>query len=476
MYLLRQPYVETIASALLVLCVAVVPAFGQSTIVSVPGTANPYLAGMPTGSTCCAGETGPDSVPAQSPTQVTGVPLTAGAGLTFNVSGSVSNVAGQPPVDPPDGSVFFDTAGGPGTPSSNGIAGMIAPVNALVGLFLNDNLPTLSGAPAGLDFRPSGLGTAFLTLNPALKQVFFIGDGRTGNGGGTVQQFIVPAGATRFFLGTVDGFGWNTNSGAFSVQVIAQGGGAGPLAAAILPSSRSVQVGGTATAFATIINAGSLPAVSCGISPATSLPATSFLYQTTNPATNALTGTPNTPATFPPGASQSYLVALTPGAAFGSTDVAFSFQCGNAGPATTISGVNTLLLTASSSPAADVIALAATANNTGILNVIGGTGAFAVATFNVGAASTITASVDTGSANLPLALGICQTNGAGNCIGTAGPSVTLGIGTNATPTFAIFAGAGAPIGFNPAANRIFVRFKDGAGVTRGATSVAVRTQ
>jgi hypothetical protein len=159
-----------------------------------------------------------------------------------------------------------------------------------------------------------------------------------------------------------------------------------------------------------------------------------------------------------------------------STDVAFNFQCGNAGPAATISGVNTLLLTASSSPAADVIALAATANNTGILNVIGGTGAFAVATFNLGAASTIIASADTGSANLPLALVICQTNAAGSCIGAAGPSVTLGVGTNATPTFAIFATAGGPIGFNPAANRIFVRFKDGAGVTRGATSVAVRTQ
>jgi hypothetical protein len=30
--------------------------------------------------------------------------------------------------------------------------------------------------------------------------------------------------------------------------------------------------------------------------------------------------------------------------------------------------------------------------------------------------------------------------------------------------------------FDPAANRIFVRFKDGGGVTRGSTSVAVRTQ
>jgi hypothetical protein len=30
--------------------------------------------------------------------------------------------------------------------------------------------------------------------------------------------------------------------------------------------------------------------------------------------------------------------------------------------------------------------------------------------------------------------------------------------------------------FDPAANRIFVRFEDAGGVTRGSTSVAVRTQ
>ena len=30
--------------------------------------------------------------------------------------------------------------------------------------------------------------------------------------------------------------------------------------------------------------------------------------------------------------------------------------------------------------------------------------------------------------------------------------------------------------FDPAVNRIFVRFKDGGAVTRGSTSVAVRTQ
>ena len=30
--------------------------------------------------------------------------------------------------------------------------------------------------------------------------------------------------------------------------------------------------------------------------------------------------------------------------------------------------------------------------------------------------------------------------------------------------------------FDPANNRVFVRFKDGDGIIRGATSVAVRTQ
>jgi hypothetical protein len=46
---------------------------------------------------------------------------------------------------------------------------------------------------------------------------------------------------------------------------------------------------------------------------------------------------------------------------------------------------------------------------------------------------------------------------------------------NATPTFAIFAQGNGVVPFDPANNRIVVRFKDGGGVT-GATSVPVRTQ
>jgi len=50
------------------------------------------------------------------------------------------------------------------------------------------------------------------------------------------------------------------------------------------------------------------------------------------------------------------------------------------------------------------------------------------------------------------------------------------IGVGGTPTFGVFVTGGGIVAFNPAVNRVFVRFKDGGGITRGTTSVAVRTQ
>src|SRR5262249_39942824 len=40
----------------------------------------------------------------------------------------------------------------------------------------------------------------------ALNQTFFIGDGLTGTGSGSVQVFHVPDGATRLYLGFADAF------------------------------------------------------------------------------------------------------------------------------------------------------------------------------------------------------------------------------------------------------------------------------
>lgn len=254
----------------------------------------------------------------------------------------------------------------------------------------------------------------------------------------------------------------------------------GNLAASILPTSRSVQVGTQATAFTTVININDSTAIQCFINPSANIPA-NFTYQATDPTTNMPIGNPNVPVDIAPLPElQTFLITFTPTAAFNPTVVEFNFSCSNSNPAPVIQGVNTLLLSASDTPVPDIIALAATAGETpGIVNIPGttGTGAFAVATVNLGTTGEITVSADTGDANLPLSLSLCETNPAtGNCLAAPSPSITTEITANATPTFSIFTTGTASIPLDPAANRIFTRFTDDTGAVRGSTSVAVRTQ
>jgi virginiamycin B lyase len=250
------------------------------------------------------------------------------------------------------------------------------------------------------------------------------------------------------------------------------------LVAAVLPTSRSVQLGATPTAFATIINAGPDNGSTCTIAPATGIPA-SFVFQTTDPTTNAVTGTANTPVNIAAGQPQSFVIAFTPTAAFPPTNVAFAFTCANApSPAATMIGVDTLNLSASTTPVPDVVALAAS-GDPGFVDIPGatGTGVLAVATVNLGIDATITAAANTGAANLPVTLAICQTNPAsGACLAAPAPSATTDIQPNATPTFGIFVTGSAAVANLPGVNRVFVTFTDSAGTLRGETSVAVRTQ
>lgn len=339
----------------------------------------------------------------------------------------------------------------------------------------------------------------------SLRQVAIGADDKlaiaTGGGTNPSVAFIRPpftsAGATVFNVQVAGGSGFggvniltpvippppvcgpteSINLGSVAIGPAIPGVGTVTLVSALLPSSRSVRVDCPATAFVTVINTGAETATAVGIALSTLIPA-DFLYQTTNPATNALTGTPNTPVNIPVGGVQTYFISLTPRAAFAPTNVSFIYGGTNTATVDSIVGLNTLLLSASLTPVPDVVALAATAGNTGIVRAPApnNNGAFAVASVNVGASGSITVSADTGTKVLPLALTVCQTNpGTGACLAPPAASVTTTIAGGATPTFAIFVQASGAVAFDPANNRVFVRFEDAGGVTRGSTSVAVTT-
>jgi len=88
----------------------------------------------------------------------------------------------------------------------------------LLGVFLGPEPPNLAPAPVALDFATQA-ARDYTNLAPVLKQVFFIGDGV--NSAGFTQTVEVPPGATRLFLGPMDGFHWYDNVGSFTVTVAA---------------------------------------------------------------------------------------------------------------------------------------------------------------------------------------------------------------------------------------------------------------
>ena len=293
----------------------------------------------------------------------------------------------------------------------------------------------------------------------------------------TVDAFSFTPDTTGEHLLQVQYLGWEGFSGsnwspAKTVSVGSSASNTTAVAASVLPASRSV-FDTTATAFASVINGGSETATSCSITPKNNSPA-NFTYQTTNPGDNALTGTPNTPVDIAPGDVQTFALFMDPTAAFAPIQIALSFDCTNTAPAAVITGLNTLLVASGAGPVPDIIALAA-AGPTGIVDIPGtnATGVFAVATVNAGVTGDINVSAN-GAAGV--ALQLCETNPTtGVCISAIGPTVATTIAAGATPTFGIFVTGNGDVPFDPANNRVTVTFADTNGVTRGSTSVAIRT-
>lgn len=175
--------------------------------VKVQATDDPWLAGMPSGSTASINDTSPG----QSPSRVPGLHFVGGGYVTFSQLSGASSNTHKCCLSLEGGMMMSHRTG-----AENGISNVIAPLGSLIGVFLDDKQPSSSDAPDTLDFSGVG-GLNFTTLSPKLKQVFFIGDGLAS--GTTLQHFYVPSGATRLFLGAMDGYEWNNNSGAFKVNV-----------------------------------------------------------------------------------------------------------------------------------------------------------------------------------------------------------------------------------------------------------------
>lgn len=165
-------------------------------------------------------------------------PVLAGITVTPGATITLSNVTGQGNNDFTNSSEYdatgnasgyeanYDDAASNGV-AEHGIADVTMPINAVNAVFLGNSVPDSTAAPATLDFSTqverdytAGSNNG-VTLNgqfaPQPKQVFYVGNGLTSTG--KPESFVVPAGATRLYFGTMDGWEWSNNSGGFSVTL-----------------------------------------------------------------------------------------------------------------------------------------------------------------------------------------------------------------------------------------------------------------
>jgi Flp pilus assembly protein TadG len=172
--------------------------------VTVHTTYNPYRAGHS------------GLAPGHDPSKVSSLPLTPGHSLNFSGLVQTTTLAGLGA----DG----DSSNVVTLPAQNGISGIQAPQGALVGVFLDDSDPSFTAAPSALDFSNNGKRN-FSSLSPLLKQLFFIGNGQRVSPND--QNFIVPTGATRLFIGVVDSTGYLNDASTYQTTSIDGTTGAG---------------------------------------------------------------------------------------------------------------------------------------------------------------------------------------------------------------------------------------------------------
>jgi len=252
------------------------------------------------------------------------------------------------------------------------------------------------------------------------------------------------------------------------------------LVAAVLPYARSMSAFAPATAFATVINSGSVEAQTCtlalqNLAGQAATPA--FGYQQTNAATNQPTGPQNPTFNLGAGAAASFVFSATYASTAANDEIFVVADCANSDPSARGAGVNSALISAAATNSPDIVSVAATAPTPGIADLPsdGRRGAVALSAINIGSAGTVVLRGDLGPVSLPLEIEFCETNSTtGACTTPRALELDVTFAQNEVKTFAMFIRAHGPIRFVPERFRVFAIFQEGQ-ASRGGTSVALRT-
>jgi len=210
--------IRTVSTLFAVLSVVAASAASAATL-GVSGQANLFAAGQ-------AAVTDPGTGGGGVLPPSFALPLGSGRVLSFSSVTGLTDCCSRPVQMNPEGTLNNIFNGQTNIGAGNGISGISAPGQMfLAGVFLDASTPA-GGAPATLNFLTAPGGTGFSSLSPLLRQMFFIGDGLTGNGTGSAQTFQIPDSATRLFLGIADasifnfpdhGF-YNDNPGSYTAM------------------------------------------------------------------------------------------------------------------------------------------------------------------------------------------------------------------------------------------------------------------
>jgi hypothetical protein len=191
---------------------------------TITGAADPWLAGMPAGTTANFYSEFGDAAPKNSPVGYSLSGITPGQSIQLAFNGNVTtggqaSTSGYGPGGNPgqiNDNIWAAENGGP----EHGIANVTAPLGAIIGVYLDDSQPDSTPAPPALDFSTAD-SRNFATLSPQLKQPFYIGSGVRSDG--TLQNFIVPQGATHLYIGVMDFQQWSDNGGSMQTNVTRAG-------------------------------------------------------------------------------------------------------------------------------------------------------------------------------------------------------------------------------------------------------------